>query len=74
MLKEDFMKPYGRITKRMYNYVDNHPPKGYVNWWEAEFKFNKKTERQKIKKEIMEELTVGNSQACFENSIENKIS
>jgi len=50
------MKPYGRKPKS-HNYEDNHPPKGYINWWEAELdSLNKKTERQKAKKEIQKEI------------------
>ena len=55
------MKPFGKQYMH-HNYKDNHPPKGYVNWWEIDI-INKKTERQDGKKQIMEELTVGNSQA-----------
>jgi len=45
------MKPYGRKPKH-HNYEDNHPPKGYVNWWEFELdSLNKKTARQFLKKE-----------------------
>lgn len=36
------------------NYVDNHPPKGYENWWEEANMANKKAERQRAKKEIRE--------------------
>jgi hypothetical protein len=45
------MQPLGR-KKMRYNYVDNHPPKGYVNWWESEIDIscNKKADRQKAKK------------------------
>ena len=46
------MKPFGR-QYRHHNYEDNHPPKGYVNWWEIDI-INKKTERQDGKKQIME--------------------
>jgi len=47
------MKPYGLIKKILANHPDNHPPKGYVNWWEAErCPINKKSERQLTKKEI----------------------
>lgn len=50
------MKPYGRKPKS-HNYKDKHPSKGYVNWWEAELdSLNKKTERQKAKKEIQKEI------------------
>jgi hypothetical protein len=50
------MKPYGRKPKH-HNYEDKHPPKGYINWWEAELdSLNKKTERQKAQKIINEEI------------------
>lgn len=42
------MKIYGR-KPRLHNYPDNHPPKGYINWWEEERILNKKTERRKAK-------------------------
>lgn len=51
------MRKYG-IQYKHHNNIDNHPSKGYVNWWEYElgdFK-SKKTERQKGKKLISEEL------------------
>jgi len=45
------MKPYGLRSKLKYNYKDNHPQKGYVNWWEIESKdISKKRERFKQKK------------------------
>ena len=48
------MKPYGLTTKILHNHPDNHPPKGWVNWWESETrdKLNPKRERQISKKEI----------------------
>lgn len=50
------MRPYGRKPKH-HNYKDNHPPKGHINWWEAELdSLNKKTERQKAQKIINEEI------------------
>lgn len=50
------MKPYGRKPKH-HNYVDNHPPKGWVNWWEPELdSLNKKTARQNLRKETEEEV------------------
>jgi len=30
------MKPYGLRNKLRVNLPDNHPKKGWVNWWEAE--------------------------------------
>lgn len=47
------MLPYGKNRKFGYNYKDNHPKPGYVNWWEYELgDVNKKKERQEAKKEI----------------------
>jgi hypothetical protein len=45
------MKPYGLRNKLRVNLPDNHPKKGWVNWWEAELNTvkSKKTARQKIK-------------------------
>lgn len=45
------MRPYGERNKFRYNYIDHHPKKGYVNWWETELGSikSKKTARQKIK-------------------------
>lgn len=31
------MKPYGQRDKLKINLPDNHPKKGYVNWWEVEW-------------------------------------
>lgn len=50
------MKPCGRKPK-LHNYPDNHPPKGFINWWGAEHdSLNKKTERQKSRKDIDKEI------------------
>ena len=59
------MKAYNHTKKIRRNFEDNHVPKGYVNWWEGEEMngTSKKTARQQAKKEIMEDLTVGSSQA-----------
>ena len=45
------MKPYGLRNKLKFNFPDNHPKKGWVNWWEVELGDvkSKKTARQKIK-------------------------
>jgi len=45
------MKPYGLRNKFRYNYKDNHPKKGWVNWWEVEMKTvkSKKSARQGVK-------------------------
>ncbi len=67
------MKPYGRKPKH-HNYQDNHPPKGYVNWWEKDLenKYSKKSARHQSKKVIMEELTEGNSQALSKSVLGEK--
>jgi len=46
------MKAYGLRDKFCYNYVDHHPPKGWVNWWVVELGTvkSKKSARQKGKK------------------------
>lgn len=46
------MKPYGLRDKLKINLKDNHPKKGWVNWWEVEWNTvkNKKSARQKVKK------------------------
>lgn len=52
------MKRYGLKPKR-YNYIDNHPPKGFINWWEADQYNNcslKKAARQEHKKEASEQV------------------
>jgi hypothetical protein len=50
------MEPYGRRQKLKANLVDNHPPKGHVNWWEVEFDdVTKKRARRQGKKEIEKE-------------------
>jgi len=49
------MKPYGR-KNHFHNYPDNHPPKGFVNWWEVELKdVSKKRERRETRKRIKNE-------------------
>ncbi len=49
------MKPYGK-KKIKHNYKDNHPDKRFINWWEdINSNPNKKSERQKSKKEIIKE-------------------
>jgi hypothetical protein len=48
------MKAYG-LKQLHHNHKDNHPPKGFINWWEDEIiSICKKTERQKAKKELRE--------------------
>lgn len=51
------MKAYGLNDKLKINLVDNHPQKGWINWWEVELgSVKKKSARQKAKKEIRTEL------------------
>jgi hypothetical protein len=51
------MKAYGLEKKIRLNLVDNHPPKGWVNWWEAEWGHIKKgAERLRAKQEIKKEV------------------
>jgi len=52
------MKPYGRNKQHPGNQPDNHPKKGWVNWWEVETPKvkSRKRERQSIKKEIKGEI------------------
>ena len=50
------MKAYGIRRQHPKGLPDNHPPKGYVNWWEKENAIvkSKKSERQISKKELIE--------------------
>ena len=42
------------------NYPDNHPKKGYVNWWKVELgDIDKGRERQEAKRNIKKELEDG---------------
>lgn len=52
------MKPYTRGDKLKRNYPDNHPQKGWVNWWESEIdtSLSKKAIRAKAKKAIKLEI------------------
>lgn len=50
------MVAYGKIKKINSNYVDIHPPKGYINWWENTRFICKKRDRQLAKKEIEFEI------------------
>lgn len=51
------MIPYGKNKKMRRNLPDNHPKKGYVNWWEVELGgVDKGGERQEAKREIRKEL------------------
>ena len=54
------MLPYGKSKKIRLNLRDNHPPRGYVNWWEVEWgRVDKGAERQRAKREIRKELDEG---------------
>lgn len=51
------MIPYGKNRKMRYNYPDNHPQKGWVNWWEVEMGgVSKGRARQEGKREIKNQL------------------
>ena len=51
------MIPYGKNDKFHMNFPDNHPKKGWVNWWEVELgDVNKKSARQKAKREMLKEV------------------
>jgi len=51
------MKAYGRHRQHPGNIPDNHPAKGFINWWEADDAVkSKKTERQRARKEILNEM------------------
>jgi len=52
------MKAYGLRNKLKINFPDNHPQKGWINWWEDEIGTvkSKKSERQKGKKIIKQAL------------------
>jgi hypothetical protein len=51
------MEAYGRKRQHPGNLPDNHPSKGFVNWWEVEYEKvkSKKTARQSAKTEIQKE-------------------
>lgn len=52
------MQPMGRKPSRFPSKTDCHPPKGHMNWWEAEMGTgaNKKADRFAGKKEIERRL------------------
>jgi len=51
------MIAYGKNKKFRYNYPDNHPKKGWVNWWEVELgNVVKGSARQQAKIEINKDL------------------
>lgn len=49
------MQPQGRKPKT-YNFIDNHPPKGYKNWWADICNDNTGGERLKAKRLIENEI------------------
>jgi hypothetical protein len=56
------MIPYGKNKKMRRNLPDNHPKKGYINWWEVELGgVDKGSERQEAKKEIRKEINGENN-------------
>jgi len=58
------MIPYGKNKKMRENYPDNHPKKGYVNWWEVELSgVDKGSERQRAKREIRKEINGEDNQS-----------
>lgn len=57
------MQKYGGQRQHPRNLPDNHPQKGRVNWWEAEFHDgNKKRARQRARREIEEGIAMVESQ------------
>jgi hypothetical protein len=52
------MKRYGRQKQHPGNLEDNHPSKGFINWWEAEYHCgkSKKRERYSAKRCIVKEI------------------
>jgi len=51
------MQPMGRKPKKA-NHEDNHPPKGWKNWWEdiEDEDNNKRKERMQSKRDIITEI------------------
>ena len=51
------MQPLGRTPKRFPSKIDNHPPRGYINWWEEENDDgNKAKDKRMAKKEIEDQI------------------
>lgn len=51
------MKPLGQKPHHT-NFTDCHPPKGFVNWWEAEgCDENKAADKRNWKRDMQQELT-----------------
>ena len=57
------MKPEGRKKVKFPAKRDNHPKKGWINWWEniADL-ISRNTRKQKIRKEIEDEIMEGTYQ------------
>lgn len=53
------MQPMGRKPSRFPTKIDNHFHDGNQNWWEIEMcdSSNKTAEKQKVKKEIREQVS-----------------
>jgi hypothetical protein len=51
------MKKYGRKRQHPGNLPDNHPQKGFVNWWERDYHSGKSKKRARVEAsaEIAEE-------------------
>jgi len=50
------MKPQGQTPVKFPSKTDCHPRDGSINWWEDISIPNKKSDRQKVKKEIKNEI------------------
>jgi hypothetical protein len=55
------MEAYGRRQKLKKNYIDCHPKKigkGWINWWEDDYKYSNKRTRKlnKIKMEKQDDI------------------
>ena len=59
------MKKYGRQRQHPGNLPDNHPPKGFVNWWESECHSGKSKKRARVEAaaEIADDLANNAQQA-----------
>lgn len=64
------MIAYGKNNKFRTNLPDNHPKKGYLNWWEVEWGgVDKKSARQQAKINIRKEMETNFSDDVIENEI-----
>lgn len=55
-MSEKKVKQYGRRRQHLWNLSDNHPGKGYVNWWDVPEDSNKGRVRRDGRDEIKYEL------------------